>query len=173
MKLKYGRFELEFSKEEVESVVDFILLLEKKMNEGNVVVCTNKNLGEESENTVEGKSVDTIYEILTNNTLKPKLKEYILSKPHYEHSMRELMETFLGISGKFSELYGKDRIYTIAYDRLYDIVKEVRREIAEIEDGQWKSFPRVVEKYGRVQVFRFIRNGQDYFPQPESAVSNH
>jgi len=53
---------------------------------------------------------------------------------------------------------------TIRIDEYAWEILQRANEIARTEDGQWRSYGKNTDEYGKVHVFRFIKNGQDYFP---------
>jgi len=146
MKLKYGKFEIEFSKEEMDSAVNCILQLERKLKSSN---------RETNSTGITTERIESVF--LDEDGLKSQIRNYIISKSYYEHSTRELLEVILGITGKFSDLYEKDKAYTRAYDRLSNIARSVRKEIENEENGKWRISRKDSKEYGRMQIFRFIK----------------
>ncbi len=82
---------------------------------------------------------------------KEEIKNYILGKPDFEHTSREIQEHFFGFTFTSRGEYKRDFL------RLAELLRQVRREIAQEHDGIWYEEWHYRDGKDKYKVFKFVR----------------
>lgn len=82
---------------------------------------------------------------------KEEIKNYILGKPDFEHTSREIQEHFFGFTFTSRGEYKREFL------RLAELLRQVRREIAQKHNGTWQEDWHYGDGKNKYKVFRFVQ----------------